>query len=177
MNNNFDFNQAIETALRTWYPEDHPLHLEIHHPLGKLVGEMGELLDDYMKSLYKPGYKFEPLDELGDVWYYFRVLCYQFDYTPSKVIDYSKEHFRVDFSLGRAIGEAAEVFSHSIAVSITPGNSWKMMTDYMLTTVYFAIIKLCKEYNFTLVQLTQSNWDKLKPGSERGEQWMKARGY
>ena len=69
------FNDQVQISLRTWYPVDHELHFNPHHPLGKLLGEWGELLDDYMKSLYKPGYVFEPVDELGDIWYYLRILC------------------------------------------------------------------------------------------------------
>jgi hypothetical protein len=51
-----EFDEAIEVALRTWYPEGHILRHNLHHPLGKLLGEWGELLDDYMKSIYKPAY-------------------------------------------------------------------------------------------------------------------------
>jgi hypothetical protein len=66
--NTFNLDEAIQKSLLTWYPENHPLRLNPHHPLGKLLGEWGELLDDYMKSLYKPGYEFEPENELGDIW-------------------------------------------------------------------------------------------------------------
>jgi hypothetical protein len=44
----FNFDKAIEKALLTWYPEDHKLHFDPHHPLGKLLGEWGEFLDCYM---------------------------------------------------------------------------------------------------------------------------------
>jgi hypothetical protein len=99
-------NDAISKALATWYDKDHPLHLDPLHPAIKLAGEAGELLDLYGKHKYKPGFdwwqckycgqgkdrhydsdycKSEPtkkynsfvLDELGDWWYYWRVLCYQ----------------------------------------------------------------------------------------------------
>ena len=49
-------NNAIELALKTWYPKDHPLHNDLRHPLIKLAGECGELLDLYGKHEYKPNF-------------------------------------------------------------------------------------------------------------------------
>jgi hypothetical protein len=36
-----NFNKAVQKSLKTWYPKDHLLHFNIHHPLGKLLGEWG----------------------------------------------------------------------------------------------------------------------------------------
>ena len=99
-------NKAIEYALLTWYPKDHPLHLDPRHPAIKLAGEAGELLDLYGKHEYKPKFDWmnckrckQPkdahfpdmpyicggmceyytpfvLDELGDWSYYHRILSY-----------------------------------------------------------------------------------------------------
>ena len=95
---------SIEKALKTWYPKDHPLHLDLLHPAIGLAGEAGELLDLYKKEAYKDGVSwwdcaycnssqpnhyenrclaiFEPtqytpktLDELGDLWFYFSILA------------------------------------------------------------------------------------------------------
>lgn len=95
-------NDAIERALKTWYPKDNPLHFDPLHPAIKLAGEAGELLDLYGKHKFKPGFNwwnckhcqktseydcqcdkktlwYTPLvlDELGDWWYYCRILAYQ----------------------------------------------------------------------------------------------------
>jgi hypothetical protein len=156
--------KAIEIALRTWYPEDHNLHLNPHHPLGKLLGEWGELLDDYMKSIYKPGYVFEPENELGDIWYYLRILCYQRGYEP---VEFSSIDRSIDYLISQAIQEAAIAFDDYL---LRKGYSL-----FALDVCYTILLKILKAHNLTLDQLTASNWQKLKPGSERGEQWMKAR--
>jgi hypothetical protein len=160
-------DKAVELALRTWYPEDHPLHMESHHPLGKLLGEWGELLDDYMKSLYKPGYKFKPIDELGDIWYYIRVLCYQEGHKP--ILGNTDIDIQTDRLFAVVIQELSLAF-YAIC-------SKDLYIDYCstLNIVYTSLFLLSKKYDITLDQLTQHNWNKLKPGSERGEEWMKAR--
>jgi hypothetical protein len=184
-----NFDEATEIALRTWYPKDHPLHFNPHHPLGKLLGEWGELLDDYadsnktddkyyltkllakwgklmdnyMKSLYKPGYVFEPEDELGDIWYYERILAYQ---EGCKLEDsVSFEGDSTDQVIAQVMWRLAERF---IGLSLEPAQNG-------LNETYSAIIQIGERYNLTLDDLTQSNWEKLEPGSERGEEWMKAR--
>ena len=167
-----DFNASVEMALRTWYPKDHKLHLNPHHPLGKLLGEWGELLDDYMKSLYKPGYIFWPLDELGDVWYYERILCYQEKYTPQLFI-LSPSHImqspmHIDLLIATVIKKTATAFVNQREVA-TP------ISRNALDINYSVIYSLCDTFGITLERLTEANWEKLKPGSERGEQWMKAR--
>lgn len=169
----FDFNEAIELALRTWYPKDHELHSNPHHPLGKLLGEWGELLDDYMKSVYKPGYKFEPLDELGDIWYYLRILCYQNNsYYPR----YSSS-FISSSSIDSLVALATSETSISF-MDLLEGNNrryYKIFYNILLDTNYSVLIKICELQDITLEQLTVSNWEKLKPGSQRGGEWMKAR--
>lgn len=100
-------DQAQVKALASWYKEGNPLHLEPRHPLIKLAGEAGEILDLYGKHEYKPSFnwlkkceckhnelshdyfgclephcgckKFYPiiLSELGDYSYYLRIITYQ----------------------------------------------------------------------------------------------------
>lgn len=94
----------IQKALETWYNEGHPLRNDPRHPLIKLAGESGEILDLFGKHEYKPGFdwmdckcgkpkdsifhtdssieiyhEYVPriLDELGDYWYYLRILAWQ----------------------------------------------------------------------------------------------------
>jgi hypothetical protein len=164
-----NFDKAIEISLRTWYPLDHPLHFNPHHPLGKLLGEWGELLDDYMKSLYKPGYIFEPEDELGDIWYYIRILAYQANYIPEdKNYFYPRE--KTELVITCAIQDLSKIFG--IYIKLDRFHEPQKTLDY----IYTIFIEIVRRYNLTLDDLTASNWEKLKPGSVRGDQWMKARG-
>jgi hypothetical protein len=189
----FNFNKAIGRALLTWYPKGHELHLNPHLPLGKLVGEWGELLDDYMKSIYKPDYTFEPLDELGDIWYYLRILCYQRGiarilyyqegisshnisgfsqeilplygaYIPT---EFNMPSTDIDFLISTAIFHSSEAFN-----TLCRGDKYSV---FAIDVSYTILIIILRKYNITLKELTEANWQKLKPGSERGEQWMKAR--
>ena len=47
-------DKATELSLTTWYPEDHPLHKDLKHPLLGLAEETGELLGLYKKHERKP---------------------------------------------------------------------------------------------------------------------------
>lgn len=163
----FDFEKSVEIALRTWYPKDHELHFNPHLPLGKLLGEWGELLDDYMKSIYKPGYIFEPLDELGDIWYYLRILCHQRKYKPDHQFVNVSKGKGVDWIIATAISSLSGGF-----ISVLHGYDCNQNHLDIQMTLIVAILDRC---NITLQQLTDSNWEKLKPSSERGEQWARAR--
>ena len=174
-----NFDESIELSLRTWYPEDHPLHFNPHHPLGKLIGELGELLDDYMKSIYKPGYVFEPLDELGDIWYYLRILCYQNNYTRLRKLDniiIPELNLTIDIS-NKPIDILIKVLMYEVSqhVLIKEIGSNATSTKLMLSIQYSGLKEIAYRYNITFEQLTNSNWEKLKPGSKRGNEWAKAR--
>jgi hypothetical protein len=155
--------KAIELALRTWYSEDDELHFNSHHSLGKLLGEWGELLDDYMKSIYKPGYTFEPENELGDIWYYLRILAYQNDHELRDSVEYGNEN--VDRIIAICTLIASEWF---LGMSLEPA-------CYMLNSMYSAIVQIAERYDLSIDNLTTSNWQKLKPGSKRGDEWMRTR--
>ena len=101
----FTPDQSQLNALATWYDKSNPLHLDPRHPVIKLAGEAGEILDLYGKHEYKPGFDwwnckhcgqiencgklnnscpgYIPLilDELGDYSYYLRILAYQKEMT------------------------------------------------------------------------------------------------
>ena len=172
--NDREFEQAIQTALQTWYPKDHKLHLNPHHPLGKLLGEWGELLDDYIKSIYKPGYQFDPEDELGDIWYYLRILCYQHSVVPTLELSNQLDVYKncnADYLLACVISNVSFVFRMFCREEQKRFVKW----ESTLNISYSILFEICTRRELTLHQLTSSNWEKLKPGSERGEQWMKAR--
>jgi hypothetical protein len=161
-------DKAIEFTLKTWYPPDHPLHNNPHHPPGKLLGEWGELLDDYMKLLYKPNFKPNFTDELGDIWYYIRILSYQQDYEP-KVFRMERE-YSPDMLIAMAISMVCQSFE-----SLQPGSNEVRFAQYAINTSYTVLLLLLESWGLTLDELTERNWQKLQPGSMRGKEWMKAR--
>ncbi len=158
--------ETIKMALTTWYPKNHLLHYNLHHPLGKLVGEWGELLDDYMKSIYKPGCKWQPLNELVDVWYYIRILAYQIGLNLETIFISNNQ---MDYLIASAVEEISYVFK---AFTITPLPD--TLNDVLIHN-YSVLSRICELSNLTIDQLTEASWEKLKPGSERGEEWMKGR--
>lgn len=175
--NDLELGNSIGLALKTWYPKDHKLHLNPHHPLGKLAGEWGELLDDYMKLLYKPGYKFDPINELGDIWYYVRVLAYQggFGFRLIKQVTLPELDFILDFAkaeLDLIMAVVGYWAKQAFILHLTKGAA---INQLFINTQFTGVIEILGRQGVSLDDLTASNWEKLKPGSERGEQWMKAR--
>ncbi len=170
---------ATEQALRTWYPKDHPLHYDLHHPLGKLVGEWGELLDDYMKWRYKPGYgrlaglPFEPLGELVDVWYYSRILPYQVEINLELIRSF--EALTID-DVDYLIATAIQKINHNF-IALILGDLDMQKLKGALHYNYAVLNRVCELSDLTIDQLTEASWEKLRPGSERGEEWMKAREF
>ena len=163
-------DEAIEISLRTWYPPDHPLHYNPHHPLGKLCGEWGELLDDHMKSIYKPGYKANFLDELGDIWYYIRILCYQRDYQPIKLNlcnHMPESNLLPDELITMAIREVSSALLSFVR--------YDRYSPLALDVSYTVLLELLDRQHTTLGELTELNWQKLQPGSEKDNEWVKAR--
>lgn len=179
----FDFEKSVKIALRTWYPKDHKLHLNPHHPLGKLLGEWGELLDNYMKSVYKPSYVFEPLEELGDIWYYLRILCslkklnilVKLEKVTLPEIDFVLVFSEA--SVDTIIATMQYVCARGFLFQQGDSQWLDGVTDLFFNIHYSAIKEICNRQNITFQQLTDSNWEKLKPGSERGEQWARATDY
>lgn len=177
----YTLDQAIELALRTWYPKSHQLHLSPHHPMGKLLGEWGELLDDYMKSQYKPNYQFDPTDELGDIWYYIRILLYQNVVYPH-ITDYIRVRYlgvelKVSIApVNRLIASAIYQISEVVLLEGESIDHCDFYTPESLLSMQYSTLKaIANRYGLTINDLTEANWNKLKPGSERGEQWMQAR--
>jgi hypothetical protein len=50
-----------------------------------------------------------------------------------------------------------------------------LRTSDFLAIAYNGLYEIADSNNLSLDDLTKSNWEKLKPGSERGSQWMEAR--
>ncbi len=172
-------DKSIELALRTWYPKDHLLHFDLHHPLGKLVGEWGELLDDYMKHLYKPGYEWEPTGELVDIWYYIRILAYQTKaiLTFISVLDTEYYEGKIECLIAYGIQSTNNHFIkllHKKSEDKTYRPEYNNFSD-TLNYNYSILLHLCTHFDITIDQLTEASWEKLKPGSKRGGEWMKTK--
>ena len=158
-------NKAIETALKTWYPKNHTLHLDPIHPAMGLAGEVGEILNKRKKDLFKENYEWsdlDELDELGDVWYYIRILSYQFG------IEITDRIFKVsDLDVIRAnlSINAMQVNGNFQVRKIEKAPRASLRKCQMWLNTYLKILEM------TLDELTALNWEKLKPGSERGDEW------
>lgn len=181
-------NRATELALRTWYPVDHPLHLKPLHPALGLAGEAGELLDLYKKELYKEGvswwdcvhcgqykdnhsytgnycdndtgniYTSKVLGELGDLWYYLRILAYQFD---QKLIEVTTVEINdVDIAL---LGLSITCSSLALGIAET-----EALDPWQFKIIYSKFIRILELLDLTLDQVTESNWDKLNKPDEHG---------
>ena len=77
-------------ALETWHNKDVPKNEQINHAMLQLGSEAGEVVKLWAKHLYKPGHEISRdivLDELGDLWYYVRIIAYLFDITIDELTE------------------------------------------------------------------------------------------
>lgn len=191
-----DKYQAL--ALKTWYSPDDARYLDPRHPLIKLAGEAGELLDLYGKHEYKPGFdwwnckhcgygdashsldykrcpvlskvedanilrgSYTPLvlDELGDWWYYLRIVTWQQGVSIEEWIKelqtVEDESFNWDifYCLSQMNQSSANVLMGYINFTSIAVNSY-VWNGF----VYFA--RLLPKLNTTLDHLTELNYAKL----------------
>ncbi len=155
-------NEAIETALKTWYPKNHKLHFDPIHPAMGLAGEVGEILNKRKKDLFKENYEWsdlDELDELGDIWYYIRILTYQ---CKIEMTTRSFNEKRLDI-IRAELGVNAMIINRNVHLWKPFKKELKKCQMWLLD--YLIVLEI------TLDELTALNWEKLKPGSERGEEW------
>ncbi len=155
-------NEAIKTALRTWYPKNHALHLDPIHPAMGLAGEIGEWVNKRKKDLFKANYEWSDLDEideLGDKWYYQRILSYQAEIDTAI---YTFNEFNPHIIMANMGINAFEIWKCA-----ETGKPFKkhLRKHQIWFNTYLEYIKI------TLDELTELNREKLKPGSARGEEW------
>lgn len=193
-------DKAIEYALVTWYPKDHPLHLDPLHPAIGLAGECGELLDLYKKERFKTGYSWwdcvhcsQPemehsknnsycgswwrkndnqtiytpkiLDELGDAWYYLRILAYQQDYTFKTYSDERgvlPDRFMMLANLNYRCARLLTIYEDSETINT---QVLQIVFDWYQDILFLL--------GFTLDQVTESNYAKLQRNDNHG--WKEAR--
>lgn len=180
-----------QKALTTWYQPSDPRYLDPRHPLIKLAGEAGEILDLFGKEEYKPGFdwwdckycgndaqkhewraawdkngiecrNYTPLvlDELGDYWYYLRILTWQQGISIEnwvkelEILNYNNPNLTILYCLSTMAKDSSEALYNFVefdTVSIN-GLIWNSF-------VYF--LRLLKILDCTLDRLTELNYQKL----------------
>lgn len=169
-----------ELSLLTWYKPDNPLYRNPEHPTIKLAGEIGELLDLYGKHKYKPGFdwmvckscknldpkhfnhRFVPLvlDELGDIYYYLRILAWMFG-IQLKVSD--------KYSYGSPVLDSIETMYKKAGKVLD--NNYSFDT---LNVIYYHLVSILNSLNTTIEELTLLNYYKLN-SDETNHGWKDAR--
>lgn len=84
-------------ALETWHNKDVPKNEQINHAMLQLTAEAGEVVKLWAKHLYKPGHEIDRdkvIDELGDLWYYVRIVAYLFDITIDELTEFNHQKLR-----------------------------------------------------------------------------------
>jgi hypothetical protein len=135
--------------------------MDLEPGLMGLAGECGELIDLHKKAKFKLGFELTremELDELGDIWYYLRIVAYQIncgfsDFAPAVVNQASVNEIIIsmyDFS-GNMLDELLFTAGH---------RSQKRLTNGLLYIYENLIIRLT-QLDCTLDELTELNWQKL----------------
>lgn len=86
-----------QKALETWHNKDVPKNEQINHAMLQLTSEAGEVAKLWAKHLYKPGHEIDRdavLNELGDLWYYVRIVAYLFDITIDELTEANYQKLR-----------------------------------------------------------------------------------
>lgn len=141
-------------ALETWYPPEHSLYRDLEHPLFGLVGEAGEIVDQWKKHRFKPGYECsrgEFLDELGDLWYYLRILAWIMEVKLESQI-FLKNNGTVDI--------LSNLIYWSSTLLLTRYTSQNQ--EGYLNRTYTCLLDRLVELDCTLDELTEFNYRKLK---------------
>lgn len=187
----------IEKALKTWHPLHHPLHNDPLHPAIGLAGEAGELLNLYKKERFKDGvswwdcvhcnesedwhsrnnsrcsgmgitaYTPKILDELGDLWYYLRIIIYQNGLPIAIPILESLEPDTIVI-LSKLNKQSAKLLEY-----YTVYLGYKRFVIETLNNVNYLFFMLLRDIDCTLDELTELNWNKLKDGNHNG--WKEAK--
>ena len=169
-------------ALATWYKPDDPLYRDPRHPLIKLTGEAGELLDLFGKNEYKPGFdwwqckhclkskaghigslicyhdrqlEYTPLvlDELGDWWYYYRVVSFIYGRPISTLRTENYYHLSTDKLLA--------LMAQNSAVMLNDWLDFERIDGSRLRVLWGCFYPLAGQLETTVDQLTDLNYRKL----------------
>jgi NTP pyrophosphatase (non-canonical NTP hydrolase) len=176
-------NEHIELALKTWYSEHHEHHFNLEPNLLGLAGEAGEMVDVLKKDRFKNGHEVSRatwLDELGDFWYYLRIVSYQvttLGYCEYPLVSKHKwdKHIVNKASLLHIHSNINWLCAKTLArFELVP--EWEIFQDGIaLNSLYQFLLLRLEQLDCTIDELTKINWQKVQPGSERGEEWREAR--
>ena len=84
-------------ALETWAGKDAPHDEQVNHAILQLASECGEVVKLWAKHLYKPAHEItreKVLDELGDLWYYVRLVSWLFGITTEELTQANYEKLK-----------------------------------------------------------------------------------
>jgi NTP pyrophosphatase (non-canonical NTP hydrolase) len=88
-------SKIFNHVTNTWVGEVKPnIDVQFLHAALGLISESGELADHFKKAAFKPGFEIDRekvLGELGDVGYYWAVLCQLCGFSPDSVMRRNKE--------------------------------------------------------------------------------------
>lgn len=147
-----NWNKMVEMALETWQPGNNPML----HALMGLAGEAGEMIDQYKKYLYKDGFRYsreEFLDELGDFWYYLRIVSHlkgiRFLTSQSYILPYPELNILV-----KILVVSSKMLEDYYIISTD-------ITNDRLYDLYSCLLTRLSELGCTIEELTQLNYDKL----------------
>lgn len=181
---------TIEKALESWYVEGHHLRLEPLHPLLGIAGEAGELLNLYKKNRFKPEFNWSDckecgqekddifhgeeqdshnyvpliLDELGDFWYYLRIVAWQ---QNIKIWDYNQlEIDNVELCLSKLSKFSSALLDDYLEKGV--------VDRYDLKDIFNWFCYILNHLNCSLEELTELNYEKLNTVAQNG--WSSARG-
>lgn len=114
------------------------------------------------------------LDELGDLWFYIRILAYQRNVDIIDCIKYYHENknSQQDATTIIALTNVLYWSSRILHDIVFPAGVPKdRLSDYPLVRLIFWLKFLLVKLDYTLDQLTELNWQKLKDGDNHG--WRK----
>lgn len=156
---NFNPDAYQQDALVTW----HGSLTDPRNAAMKLFGETGEVVDDLAKAMYKPGYvlpREQAIEELGDAWYYWRILSVMNRLTFTAPIDQA-DLARPGGLVLSQMGQAAGNIFHLAEVS---GSILDI--DLLRWRYWFAV--LLAQLGFTLNEVHELNYNKLAGGDNHG---------
>ena len=153
-------DKYTELAMRTWYPVAHPLHSHKTPAMLGLIGEAGEVADLIKKFRYKYGTPIDRtrvLEEVGDYWYYLRVVAYLESVSLDAVL------FVANSNRPR-LGKDLEVLAMHLCYE-----SAKLAIDYekgfnQITQCMEVLLAILDVFSCTLEELTAVNYNKLAGG-------------
>jgi len=162
----------IEIALRTWYVETDEKYNDQRASLLGLIGESGEIVDQYKKHLFKRKIsKSEFLDELGDLWYYLRVRAAQIG--KFKFLEVAL-HINDPLGLVTTISYLCNDLAsyHLISNYVVDGCSRTGIysESAVLDIIYSLLLIRLQQLDATIEELTEINYQKLSGGKHGWEE-------